>query len=139
MTRGGARAIAGAMRLTRQISAFAVVGVFAAIAHYGALVGLVELGGWRAVPATLVGYVAGGLVSYLLNRRHTFASDRPHQEAGWRFGAVAGVGFALTWGFMHLFVDALGAPYLPAQIVTTLIVMGWSFLANKLWTFGTAG
>lgn len=122
--------------LTRQISAFAVVGLIAALAHYGALVGLVEGAGWRAVPATLVGYVAGGLVSYALNRRHTFASDRPHAEAGWRFAAVAGVGFGLTWGFMHLFVDVLGAPYLPAQLVTTGLVLVWSFLANKLWTFG---
>ncbi|MBL8590988.1 MAG: GtrA family protein [Methylobacteriaceae bacterium] len=124
--------------LSRQISAFALVGALAALAHYGALIGLVEAAGWRPVPATLVGYLAGGLVSYVLNRRHTFASDRPHQEAGWRFGVVAGVGFCLTWALMHLFVDRLAAPYLPAQIATTLVVMAWSFLANKLWTFGPA-
>jgi putative flippase GtrA len=29
----------------------------------------------------------------------------------------------------------LGAPYLPAQLVTTGIVLVWSFLANKMWTF----
>lgn len=124
--------------LARQLSAFALVGLLAAAAHYGALVGLVELAGWRAVPATLVGYVAGGLVSYVLNRSLTFASDRPHQEAGWRFALVAAVGFGLTWGVMHLLVDRLGAPYLPAQLVTTGLVMGWSFIANRLWTFGPA-
>ena len=126
----------GPPMLARQLSAFALVGLLAALAHYGALVALVELAGWRAVPATLVGYVAGGLVSYVLNRSVTFSSDRPHQEAGWRFAVVAGVGFALTFGFMHLFVERFGAPYLPAQLVTTGIVMGWSFLANRLWTFG---
>jgi putative flippase GtrA len=36
---------------------------------------------------------------------------------------------------MHLFVDRLGAPYLPAQLVTTGLVLVWSFLANKVWTF----
>ena len=30
----------------------------------------------------------------------------------------------------------LGAPYLPAQLVTTGIVLFWSFLANRVWTFG---
>ncbi len=124
------------MSLRLQLSAFVLVGLLAAVAHYGALVGLVELARWRAVPATLVGYVAGGLVSYALNRAHVFDSDRPHVEAGWRFAAVAGVGFALTWGAMHLLVDILRAPYLPAQVVTTLIVMSWSFLAHKFWTFG---
>jgi len=99
-------------------------------------VALVEGAGWRAVPATLVGYVAGGVVSYLLNRRHTFASDRPHAEAGWRFALVAAVGFCLTWGFMHVFVDRFALPYFPAQLVTTGIVLVWSFVANRFWTFG---
>lgn len=124
------------MSLRRQLSVFAVVGLAAAFAHYGALIGLVELGGWRAVPATLVGYVAGGLVSYLLNRRHVFASERPHQEAGWRFAVVAGVGFLITYAAMRLLVETAHAPYLPAQLLTTLLVMGWSFLAHKFWTFG---
>ena len=122
--------------LPAQITAFTAVGVLAAIAHYGALVALVEGAGWRAVPATLVGYVAGGVVSYILNRRHTFASARPHAEAGWRFAAVAGVGFCLTWGFMHAFVDAMALHYIPAQLVTTGIVLVWSFVANRVWTFG---
>jgi putative flippase GtrA len=119
----------------RQVSAFAGVGFTAALAHYGLLIGLVEAGGIAPVPATLAGYVGGGIVSYLLNRRHTYESDRPHEEATWRFAAVASVGFLLTGLLMHGFVDRLGAPYLPAQLVTTGIVLVWSFLAHKLWTF----
>ena len=121
--------------LPRQISAFVAVGVVAAVAHYGVLIGLVEAGGFDPVPATLFGYVAGGIVSYGLNRRVTYASDRPHAQAGWRFVVVAGVGFLLTWVFMHVFTGSLGAPYLPAQIATTGIVLVWSFVAHKLWTF----
>jgi putative flippase GtrA len=121
--------------LPRQMSAFVAVGVVAAVAHYGVLIGLVEAGGFDPVPATLLGYGAGGIVSYGLNRRLTYASDRPHTEAGWRFAAVAGVGFVLTWVFMHGFTGSLGAPYLPAQIATTGIVLVWSFVAHKLWTF----
>jgi putative flippase GtrA len=127
------------MSLTRQFSAFAIVGLFAAVAHYGALVALVEGFAWGAVPATLVGYVAGGIVSYILNRRHTFASDRPHEEATWRFAAVAGVGFCLTWICMEILNGRLGVQYLLAQIVTTGVVLLWSFSANKFWTFGTGG
>ncbi len=124
-------------QLLRQIVAFAGVGVVAAVIHYGLLIGLVELGGWRAVPATLVGYVGGGIVSYWLNRTHTYRSDRPHEEAGWRFAAVAAVGFVLTYGAMHLLVERLHAPYLPAQVATTLAVLVWSFLAHKYWSFGS--
>ena len=122
-------------RLSRQFAAFFGVGVAAAVVHYGLLVVLVEGGSVHPVPATLAGYVAGGLVSYGLNRRHTYRSRRPHREATWRFAVVALVGFMLTWLFMHVFTVWLGAPYIPAQLVTTGIVMLWSFLAHKAWTF----
>lgn len=122
--------------LVRQMLAFGSVGIIAAIVHYGLLIGLVE--GWRVapVPATLVGYVAGGIVSYMLNRKLTYDSDRPHMQATWRFALVAGAGFLLTWALMHVFTRWLGLPYLRMQFVTTGIVLVWSFVANRLWTFG---
>jgi len=54
-----------------------LVGVAASLAHYSVLIALVEGARWAPVPATLIGYVVGGVVSYALNRQHTFASDRP--------------------------------------------------------------
>jgi putative flippase GtrA len=122
-------------RIARQFAAFFGVGLAAAVVHYGLLVALVEGRLASPVPATLAGYIAGGLVSYALNRTHTYRSDRPHREATWRFALVALVGFLLTWLFMHIFTIWLGAPYIPAQLVTTGIVMLWSFLAHRAWTF----
>jgi putative flippase GtrA len=123
------------MTLRRQFSAFFIVGLVATGFHYAALIGLKELAHVAVIPATLTGYVIGGLVSYVLNRKHTFRSERRHGEAGWRFALVTAVGFCLTWVFMRLFYTTWGAPYLGAQIVTTGIVMFWSFGANRLWTF----
>ena len=95
------------MTLPRQLSVFALVGVVATTLHYAVLVGLVELAAWAPVPGALAGYLSGGIVSYYLNRRHTFVSDRPHEETTWRFALVAFVGFCLTYGFMGLFVDRM--------------------------------
>lgn len=124
--------------LARQFTLFVVVGVAAAVVHFGALIALVEAAGWAPTPATAVGYVAGGVVSYLLNRRHTYASDRPHAEAGWRFTVVAFVGFLLTSASMYALHEQLGVHYLPAQVLTTGAVLVWSFLAHRLWTFAQA-
>ncbi|GGC82582.1 GtrA family protein [Chelatococcus reniformis] len=121
--------------ITREMRLFVVVGLVAAAAHYGTLIGLVERGGWGPVPATLAGYLAGGAISYVLNRRLTWQSERPHAEATWRFALVAAVGFALTGVFMYVLTERLDLPYLPAQVATTGVVLVWSFLANKLWTF----
>lgn len=123
------------LSLRRQFTAFFGVGIVAAIAHYGVLIALVELGSVRPVRATLAGYGAGGILSYILNRTHTFASSRPHRESVWRFIFVAAVGFGLTWMCMKILVDGMGGPYLPAQIATTGLVMIWSFIAHKAWTF----
>lgn len=124
------------MTIARQLAAYASVGAVATLAHYAALVALVEGGGWRPVPATLVGYVIGGVVAYILNRRHVFASDRSHMEAGWRFALVAFAGFCVTYVLMSLFVERWGAPYLPAQLVTTVVAMFATFALNRKWTFG---
>jgi putative flippase GtrA len=123
--------------LSRQLLAFTGVGVVAAIVHYGLLAGLVELAAWRAVPATLVGYIGGGVVSYWLNRSMTYQSNRPHEEAGWRFAVVAAVGFGLTYFCMNLLHGSFGIHYMLAQVLTTGVVLVWSFVAHKVWTFGS--
>jgi putative flippase GtrA len=123
-------------RLIRQFMSFFGVGVAAAIVHYSVLIGLVELAVAPVIPATLAGYVCGGLLSYGLNRWLTYQSARSHAEAGWRFALVAGIGFVMTWGLMSLFHGQWSWPYLWAQVLTTGIVLVWSFLAHKFWSFG---
>jgi putative flippase GtrA len=127
------------MAQPRQLFSYGSTGLAAAVAHYGTLFALVELAGWRPVPATLVGFVAGGLVSYWLNRRFTFEATRSHAQAGWRFAVIAAAGFLATWALMSLFVERLALPYLPAQLVTTLIVMALTFTGHKLWSFRDGG
>jgi putative flippase GtrA len=126
-------------QLRRQFSAFALVGVVAAIAHYGTLAILVETGLVLPVRAALAGYVVGALTSYALNHRYAFQSDRPHVEAGWRFAVVAGIGFVLTGFFMDVFHNRWDLHYLLSQGMTTGIVLFWSFLAHRLWTFRPQG
>ena len=121
--------------LFRQFSSFVVVGVIATGIHYAFLIGLVEIAGISPVAAALVGYGAGGTVSYGLNRRLTFRTKLPHEVAVSRFTLVAAVGFGLTYIFMSLFIHAAGIPYLLAQVATTGIVMFWSFSVHRMWTF----
>lgn len=121
--------------LIRQVRSFVGVGLLCTGLHYCVLVTMVQAFRVPPVPSTLCGFWIGGLLSYLLNRRHTFGSERPHEQAAWRFALVAGVAFCLTWLLMQVFVERWHAPYLPAQVVTTGIVMFWTFAANRLWTF----
>lgn len=121
--------------LLRQFLTFAAVGVAAAVVHYGILILLVELAGVLPVIATLWGFLAGAAVSYVLNRRYTFRSDRPHRAAAPRFLAVSTGGFVLNGLVMLLLNEYWGVPYLIAQVIATLIVLFWNFSANRWWTF----
>ena len=120
----------------RQISAFLIVGSLATIVHYGLMISLVEGQGWTYLPATLIGFLGGATVSYLLNRRHTYSRQmRRHSEASWRFLIVATTGFGLTFVSGYIFVNLLGFPYIFGQMITTGIVLVWNFTANRIWTF----
>jgi putative flippase GtrA len=121
--------------LLRQFITFTGVGLVAAVAHYGVLILLVEIGAMQPVIATLWGFLAGAAVSYVLNRRFTFRSDRPHRAAAPRFLAVSTGGFVLNGLVMWLLNEGWGMPYLLAQVIATLIVLFWNFTANLLWTF----
>ena len=124
--------------LVRQLVSFVRIGLLATALHYAVLVGTVQGLGASPVPSALLGYCCGGFLSYALNRRHTFRSERAHGEALWRFAVVAGVGFLLTFLLMALLVDRWRVPYLAAQVLTTGLVMFWTFAANRAWTFAGA-
>lgn len=115
---------------------FAMVGALGTGAHYALLLGLVEGGGVDPVIGSVAGFVLGALVNYGLNRRLVFESERAHVEALPRFFAVAGLGLVWNALLMRLFVHTLGLHYLPAQIVTTALLLVWHYGGNAVWTFG---
>ncbi|RVU14430.1 GtrA family protein [Methylobacterium oryzihabitans] len=125
----------GLTALGRQFVVYVAVSLVALAVHYGLLVLLVEALAVDPVPSAMTGYVAGGVASYGLNRRLTYASERPHAEAGWRFAVVATVGLGLTWGVMRGLTRGAGLAYLPAQLLTTGLVLFWNFAGHRLWTF----
>lgn len=124
-----------AMPILRQFAGFIGVGVFGLVAHYTVLTALVELGGVEAVAASIVGFVAGGVVNYVLNRKLVFRSERAHSAAGPRFVAVAVSGLAINAVAMAVLVDRLGVYYLVAQVLVTGGLTAWHFLLNRFWTF----
>jgi len=124
--------------LAKQFRIYVLVGLAATAVHYAILIGLKESGLLSSVPATLAGYLAGGVISYRLNRSHAFESDRPHHEALWRFVLVAFVGFIVTGVLMALLHEHWGLHYVLVQVFATGTVMIWSFAANKFWTFQPA-
>lgn len=121
--------------LLRQFVKFTGVGFVSAIGHYGLLITLVQIAAVPAVPASAAGALLGAYINYSLNYRYTFRSTRQHREAILRFAVVASVGLVLNTLFMWVGVELIGAHYLLSQVVTTGLVLIWSFAGNRFWTF----
>ncbi len=124
--------------LMRQFVKFTGVGFVSAIGHYGLLIALVQIAAVPAVPASAAGALLGAWINYSLNYHYTFRSTRQHRESVLRFAVVAAVGLVLNTLFMWVGVELIGAHYLLSQVVTTGLVLIWSFAGNRYWTFHSA-
>ncbi len=122
-------------RLIHQFKRFIGVGLIAACVHYTLLIISVEMRFLTPVFGALLGYTGGGIISYILNRAFTFDEGAPVMRSIKRFAVVACVGFILTYIMMYWLNTLNKVPYIFAQLLTTGVVLFWSFIAHKWWTF----
>jgi putative flippase GtrA len=117
-----------------QLLRFCVVG----LSGYGLNLGVFSLGlalGVHYLPAAVCSFLVAVTNNYTWNRLWTFRRQRGHVAyQGLRFLVVSVVGLGANLGFLSALV-ALGLPKLPAQALAIAMVMPWSFVGNKLWSF----
>ncbi|MGE4127243.1 MAG: GtrA family protein [Hyphomicrobiaceae bacterium] len=113
---------------------FLIVGGTATVVQFTVLAVLVELAIAPAVAASAMGYGAGAVVNYLLNRSFTFRSAAPHLSSVPRFAAMAAMGLALNTA-VYAILHGLGLHYLAAQVFTTLCVLLFNFTVASRWVF----
>lgn len=118
-----------------QFICFAGVGAVGTVVHYSALIVAVQFLLVSPVPASVIGFILGGIVNYYLNYRITFKSNKKHYETFSKFFSIAFVGLLINTALMTLFVEIFNWYYLISQIITTGLVLIWNFAGNKLWTF----
>lgn len=124
--------------LLSQFIKFSWVGIAATALQYLVLVTLVFFVDVRPAVASAIGYGLGACLSYFLNYHFTFVSRRAHCGTLARFFAVAGIGLMLNAAILIFTNEMLGFNYLFAQVIATALVLGWNFIANRLWTFGAS-
>jgi putative flippase GtrA len=116
---------------------YALMGAFGTGIHYAVMIALVETGLCGVLAATSLGALAGAVVNYLLNFRFTFAVAVDHRISGPKFACIAVSGFLLNALLMQVLAVHYALPYLLAQVVTTLVVLVFGYVANARWTFKT--
>lgn len=119
----------------KQFLRFATVGAAATIVQYAVLVVLVEFVRVQPVPAAVLAYMCGALVSYILNARYTFgASNTAFGKGLVKFLIVNVIGLGLNTAIFTTLVH-LHVHYLLAQMVATGLVLIWNYAGARLFVF----
>src|SRR5262249_36531817 len=121
-----------------RVARYAVAGLLATGLYFLAVTLLVEGAGIGPVAAAGAATLLVIAMSYVVNRRWVFDSDRPHGSALSRFRAASALSTLPNTGLMHLAVRTLGWPFLAGLVLTTAVVPPTNFLLNSLWCFRPA-
>ena len=114
---------------------FSVVGASGYVVNLAVYVALLDGVGLHYLPAAVCSFVVAVSNNYFWNRQWTFRHRRGHvYHQGVRFLLVSLAALALNLLILRGLV-ALGAGKIVAQAVAVVLVMPFSFGANKLWSF----
>jgi len=111
----------------------------AAGTRFAESLGRLGIGSIDAALANFVGYLAGMVNSFILNKAWTFEARGQTFRQAQRFVTLNVVGLVGSTGIMFVGVDLLGAPYLPVFVGTVALTTIFHFFGNKHWTFAKRG
>jgi len=121
--------------IRRQFSRYTVAGLLGTAAHFVTLIMLVQWLAVAPVSASLGGAIVGALINYQLNYRFTFLATSTHRSTLPKYLLIAASAILLNTLIMSVLVTLMSLPYIAAQLLTTLLVLLWTFTLNRLWTF----
>ena len=114
---------------------FSLVGASGYVVNLAVYVALLKGAGLHYLPAAVCSFIVAVSNNYLWNRQWTFRRRRGHvYHQGMRFLVVSIAALGLNLLILRGLV-ALGTDKIAAQAIAIILVMPFSFTANKLWSF----
>ena len=120
----------------RQFFKYCLVGISGTLIDLIFLYIFVEYMKINVIPAAILSFMLAVTNNFIFNKKWTFKSpSRNIKKLYIKFLIVSTIGLALTIASMYAFVNILDVWYMLAKVFTSLIVLTWNFLGNKIWTF----
>jgi putative flippase GtrA len=120
-----------------QFLKFGVVGVSNTLLTLAVYTLLLKVVGVWYLAASAIGFIAGAVNGFLLNRRWTFREHVGDAFTPVRWGVVQTCGLGINEGLLFLLVHDVRLDALIAQLCATAVVTVSTFFANRAWTFRT--
>jgi putative flippase GtrA len=126
--------VPGVIATLRQFGRFAVVGLLNTGLSLVTYIGLLAVGTPYLV-ASALGFCAGAVTSYVVNRAWTFRAGTRHAIGLPRYLTVALCGLGTNVALLWLLVDGAELAKVDGQLLVIPFVAVLTFTANRRWTF----
>jgi putative flippase GtrA len=118
-----------------QFVKFGIVGVSNTLLTLVLYTVLLKVFGVWYLAASAIGFVAGAINGFLLNRRWTFRDHVGDSLTPVRWAVVQTCGLGVDEALLYLFVHDAHLDKLLAQVCATAVVTVSTFFINRAWTF----
>src|SRR5580693_4313756 len=118
-----------------QFIKFGIVGVSNTLLTLVIYTVLLKLFGVWYLAASAIGFIAGAVNGFLLNRRWTFQEHVGDALTPVRWGVVQTCGLGIDEALLYLLVHDAHLDKLLAQVCATAVVTVTTFFVNRAWTF----
>jgi putative flippase GtrA len=118
-----------------QFVKFGIVGVSNTVLTLVVYTVLLKVFGVWYLGASAIGFVAGAVNGFLLNRRWTFSDHVGDALTPVRWGVVQTCGLGVDEGLLYVLVHDAHLDKLLAQVCATAVVTVTTFFVNRAWTF----
>jgi putative flippase GtrA len=123
----------GVAHWVHSFSLHVATGVAAVAAHYALMYVLIRAG-LAPVPASAIGFAAGGLTRFVTSYAHIFAPTRGVHTAGLRFVVTIAGQLAANSALLAALTGS-GVAVWPAQVTTTVALTFVNYLVYRWWVF----
>ena len=114
---------------------FAIVGLIATGMHMFVVVVLVESGSFSATVASAPAYLIANLVGFFLNKHWVYRSQARGTREYFLYLFISTIGFFANLAIMYVLTDIFSVWYPLAVLVVSVVLMVWSFMMNRIYTF----
>ena len=117
-----------------QFTRYLIVGLASNAILYLGYLGLTAFGMGHKLAMTAL-YVLGTSQTFFFNRSWSFQDTGSIHGVFVKYSAIYGMGYAINWSLLWLFVDELGLPHQVIQGILIFAVAIFIFSSLRFWVF----
>jgi putative flippase GtrA len=121
--------------IIRQFMGYLISGVTATTVHYVLLIYLVEIYSSNIIIASSVGFLAGAITGFTLNKQFVFCDNAAGKTAGFKYLIMAIISAGINMLLLWIFTKFMHLHYLFSQIIATTSIVLCNFTCCKIWIF----